>query len=167
MDQDRDQLRQVEDARERVAQDVRSVAENANVVERTKETVQDKVDDAKSMVSDRVRDAREKLETARDTMQESVQNMTSSLGNLNPMENPIGMLLAGLAVGFLIGLALPVTRFEAERIGPITDDVKDRMRRARSEVMRRGGDVIKETIEASREAAVNSLREQTREMGME
>jgi len=139
MDQDRNQLRQVEDARERVAQDVRSVAENANIVERTKETVQDKVDDAKSMMSDRVRDAREKLETARDTMQESVQNMTSNLGNLNPMENPIGMLLAGLAVGFLIGLALPVSRFEAERIGPITDDVKDRMRRARGEVMRRGG----------------------------
>jgi len=167
MDQDRDQLRQVEDARERVAQDVRSVAENANIVERTKETVQDKVDDAKSMVSDRVRDAREKLETARDTMQESVQNMTGNLGNLNPMENPIGMLLAGLAVGFLIGLALPVSRFEAERIGPITDDVKDRMRQARSEMMRRGGEVIKDTIEASREAAVNRLREQTREMGME
>ena len=139
MDQDRDQFRQVEDARERVAQDVRSVAENANVVERTKETVRDKVDDAKSMVSDRVRDARQKLETARDTMQESVQNVTSNLGNLNPMENPIGMLLAGLAVGFLIGLALPVSRFEAERIGPITDDVKDRVRRARGEVMRRGG----------------------------
>lgn len=170
MDQERDQVRQVEEARERVAQDVRSVAENANVVDRAKENVQGKVDDAKSMVSERVRGAREKLESARDTMQSSVQNMASSvrenIKSPNPMENPIGMLLAGLAVGFLIGLALPVTRFESERIRPLTDDMKDRMRQAGSEVVRRGGEVIKETIEAGREAATTSIREQARDMGV-
>ncbi len=155
MDQERDQIRQVEDARERVAADVRNVAENANVVERTKETVQGKVDDAKSMMGDRVRDARDKLEDARDTMQGSVRSMASNIGNMNPMENPIGMLIAGLAVGFLIGMLLPVTRFEAERIGPITDDIKDRARQAGGEVMRRGTEVIIESIETSREATLN------------
>jgi ElaB/YqjD/DUF883 family membrane-anchored ribosome-binding protein len=170
MDQERDQVREVEEARQRVAQDVRSVAENANVVDRAKENVQGKVDDAKSMMSERVRGAREKLESARETMQSSVQNMASNMRenmkNPNPMENPIGMLFAGLAVGFLIGLALPVTRFESERIRPLTDDMKDRMRQAGSEVVRRGGEVIKETIDAGREAATTSLREQARDIGM-
>jgi ElaB/YqjD/DUF883 family membrane-anchored ribosome-binding protein len=170
MDQDRDQIRQVEDARERVAQDVRSVAENANVVERTKETVQGKVDDAKSAMSERVRSARDKLESARDSMQDSVQstmeNVRSNMGNINPMENPIGMLIAGAAVGFLIGLVLPITRFESQRLGPVADDMKDRMREAGSEVMRRGTEVIKETIDAGRQAATSSLREQTRDMGI-
>jgi ElaB/YqjD/DUF883 family membrane-anchored ribosome-binding protein len=171
MDQDRDQIRQIEDARERVAQDVRSVAENANVVERTKETVQGKVDDAKSVMSERVRTAREKLESARDNMQNSMQstveNMRSNMGNMNPMENPLGMLIAGAAVGFLIGLVLPITRFESQRLGPVADDMKDRMRAAGTEVMRRGGEVIKETIDAGRQAAQSSLREQTRDLGME
>lgn len=165
MDQDRDQIRQIEDARERLAQDVRSVAENANVVERTKETVQGKIDEAKSTVGQRVRDAREKLESARDSMQSTTQNMRSNIGNLNPLENPLGMMLAGLAVGFLIGLALPITRFESERLGPVADDVRGRMRHASGEVMRRGSEVIKETIDAGRQAATSSIREQVNDIG--
>ncbi len=161
MDQERNQVPEVEDARRRVAEDVRSVAANANVVERAKETAQNKVDDVKSAVGDRVQQTREKLADARDQMQDRVRNI-----NLNPTENPIGMLMAGVAVGFLIGLALPVTRFESERIGPLAQDMKDKARQAGTEVVRRGGEVIKETISASRDAATNSIREQTREMGM-
>ncbi len=161
MDQERSEVREIEEARERVAQDVRSVAYNANVVERAKESVQDRVDDAKQMMGERVRGAREKLESARDSMREMARNMPT-----NPTESPIGMLLGGLAIGFLIGMLLPVSRFESERIGPMTEEMKGRMRRAGSEVMRRGGEVIKETIESARETATSSIREQTRDMGM-
>lgn len=154
MDQERNQVREIEDARQRVADDVRSVAENANVVERAKETAQNKIDDVKSSVGNRVKQVRDKLQGARDSVQ------------LNPSENPIGMLIAGAAIGFLIGLALPVTRFESERIGPIAQDVKDKARQAGSEAVRRGGEVIKETISATRDAASSSIREQTRDLGM-
>ncbi len=165
MDQDRNQVPEVEDARRRVAEDVRNVAENANVVERAKETAQNKMDDVKSSVGDRVQQARDKLLSARDQVQDMASSTTRNI-RLNPSDNPIGMLIAGVAVGFLIGLALPVTRFESERIGPIANDMKDKARQAGSEVVRRGGEVIKETISASRDAATNSIKEQTREMGM-
>jgi len=75
------------------------------------------------------------------------------------------MLIGGLAVGFLIGLVLPVTRFESERIGPIADDMKGRVREAGNEVVRRGGEVIKETIEGGRQAATNAVREQMSDIG--
>ncbi|HET7815380.1 MAG TPA: hypothetical protein VFL13_13520 [Candidatus Baltobacteraceae bacterium] len=163
MDQERDQVREVELARERVAQDVRNVAENANVVQRTKENVQGRIDDAKDAVGDRVSDVRDKLSDARDSLASNLGSMRRNIGNVNPLENPVAMLIGGLAIGFLIGMVLPVTQFESERIGPITDDMKDRVRQAGSEVVRRGSEVIKETIEASREAATNSLREQTRD----
>jgi ElaB/YqjD/DUF883 family membrane-anchored ribosome-binding protein len=155
MDQERDQIREVEDARRRVAEDVRSVAENANVVERAKESAQSKMEDVKSSMGERVQQARSKLEDARDRMQQ-----------MNVSENPIGMLIAGAAIGFLIGLALPVTRFESERIGPMTEEMKEKARQASSEVMRRGTEVIKETISASKDAATNSIREQARDMGL-
>lgn len=158
MDQERDEVREVELARSRVAHDVRNVAENANVVERAKENVHDRIDDAKSAVSDKVSGMRDKLGDARDSI-------ASNLGNVNPLENPIAMLLGGLAIGFLIGMVLPVSRFEADRIGPITDDVKDRVRQAGGEVVRRGTEVIKETIEATKEAATTSLKEQARDFG--
>lgn len=164
MDQERNQIREVEDARRRVAEDARSVAENANVVERAKENAGSKVDDVKRAVGERVHQAREKLEGARDRLQRMALDGKQNM-RLNPSENPIGMLIAGVAVGFLIGLALPVTRFEAERFGPIAHDMKDRARQAGSEVARRGGEVIKETISAGKDAATNSIREQTRDMG--
>jgi len=160
MDQERDQIREVEDARRRVAEDVRSVAENANVVERAKESAQNKIDDVKSGVGERMHQAREKLQDAQRMAQERARNMS-----INPSENPIGMLFAGLAVGFLIGLALPVTRFESERLGPLTQDMKDKARQAGNEVVRRGGEVIKETITATRDAATNSIRDQVRDIG--
>ncbi len=160
MDQERSEVRQVEDARERVADDVRNVAYNANVVERAKETAQGRVDDAKQAMSERVRGARERLESARDSMRDMARNMP-----MNPADNPMGMLFAGLAVGFLIGMLLPVSRFESERLGPMTDEMKERMRQAGTEVMRRGGEVIKETIETATETARSSIREQTRDMG--
>lgn len=161
MDQERNQVPEVEDARRRVAEDVRSVAENANVVERAKESAQNKIDDVKSSVGQRVQGVRDKLEDARDQVREGARNI-----QLNPADNPIGMLIAGMAVGFLIGLALPVTRLESERLGPIAHDMKDKAKQAGSEVVRRGGEVIKETISAGRDAATNSIREQARDMGM-
>lgn len=103
MDQERNQIREIDDARRRVAEDVRSVAENANVVERAKETAQNKMDDMRSIMGQRVRQARDKLMDARDQMQ-----------RFSPNDNPLGMLIAGAAVGFVIGLVLPVTRLESE-----------------------------------------------------
>jgi len=138
MGQERYESREVEQARERVAEDVRNVAYNANVAERTEEIAQNKVGDARQAVI------------------KGVRNVT--------VENPMGMLLAGMAVGFLVGMMLPVTRFESERIGPMAEGLKDRAREAGSEVMRRGGEVIKDTIEGSKEAATASIRMQTADM---
>lgn len=150
MDQERPEIREIDDARERVASDVRSVARNANVVQRAKETAQGKVDETKAMVGSRVKGARDALLAAAPSA----------------TENPLGMMFAGLAIGFLIGMLLPVSRFERDRIGPIAEDVKQRARTAGTEVMRRGGEVIKETIESARESAKTSLREQAKDLGM-
>lgn len=164
MDQERSEVRQVEEARRRVADDVQSVAQNANVVERAKENVRGRIEDVKGSVSDRV-------SGVRDTMQQGMQGMSDRMQSMKPnlsfgADNPVGMLLAGLAVGFLAGLLLPVSRFESERLGPVAEDMRGRVEQARSEVVRRGGEVIKETIVAARETAGNSIREQTREMGL-
>lgn len=155
MDQERSESQRVEQARERVAQDVRSIAEGASVSNR--------IDAAKETVSSRVGAAREKLSQAQEALSHSVPENVRSL---KPGENPIGMLLAGLALGFLIGLVLPVTQFERERLRPLTDDAKDRLRETGGDLVRRGTDVIKETIEAGRDAATEKIKEQARDLGM-
>jgi hypothetical protein len=49
--------------------------------------------------------------------------------------NPLMMLAAGFGVGLLIGLLIPISRFERERLGPVADDLKHRAK-----------DAIKESI---------------------
>src|SRR5579872_1568419 len=182
MDQERSEVRQIEDARQRVAQDVQSVAYNANVVDRAKEKVQGRIDDVKDAVGDRIGDMQDRVGDVRDRVGDSVSGMRDRVSDVRDQlqdrmqgmarniplrgDNPIGMLLAGMAVGFLVGLILPVSRFESERLGPVAEEMKGRVRQAQSEVVRRGGEVIKETIEAARETASNSLREKSRDLGL-
>lgn len=135
MDQERSEVREVEDARRRVADDVRSIAHDANVVDRAKENMQCRVGDLRDRVSD-----------VRDQLQDRMQDM--SRGMRLRSANPIGMLLAGMAVGFLAGLLLPVRRSEDARLGPVAEEMKERARQARSEAIRRG-EVIKETIDVA------------------
>jgi hypothetical protein len=78
-----------------------------------------------------------------------VDRAKDALGNLQPADNPMLMLLGGLAVGFIIGMLIPVSRFENERLGPVADDLKGRVREAGAQAARRGGEVIKESIEAA------------------
>jgi hypothetical protein len=67
-------------------------------------------------------------------------------------DNPMLMLLGGLAVGFLIGMLVPVSRFEHEQLGPVADDLKGRVREAGAHAARRGGEMIKESIDAATES---------------
>src|SRR5215210_3328864 len=41
-------------------------------------------------------------------------------------ENPIGLALGSVAVGFVAGMLVPSTRVEDERLGPMADEVKER-----------------------------------------
>jgi hypothetical protein len=138
MDQERFDSREVREARDRVADDLRDVADNADAVRRSKDTIGDRIESAKSAA------------------QGAMSSAQDALGNLRPSENPMLMLLGGLAAGFLIGMIVPISRFENERLGPVAGDLKSRMREAGVQAARRGGEVIKESIEAATESAAAS-----------
>ncbi len=74
-------------------------------------------------------------------------------------DRPWLALAAGFAAGLLVGMLLPVTRFESERLGPIAEDLKERAREAGGAAIRKGSEAIKDSIEAGREAAVETMRE--------
>jgi gas vesicle protein len=76
-------------------------------------------------------------------------------------ENPLGLAIGGIAVGFLAGLLVPSSRVEDEKLGPMADQVKDQIKETGQEALDRGKDVAQQAAETAKEAG----REHAQEMG--
>jgi hypothetical protein len=152
---------EIEQTRGRMGDTVDQLAHKADVGARVKESVADKRDRLKQQmqgtaarVSDATPDVREGAEQAVGVAQ----------------ENPIGLALGGIAAGFLVGMALPSTRIEDERVGPMADEVKHRAVETGQEAVERGKQVAQDAAEAATESvqdATENVKETVRESGRE
>ena len=96
-------------------------------------------------------------------------------------ENPLGLALGSVAVGFIAGLMIPATRVERQKIGPIADQVVDKARETGQEALDRGKQVAQEAAQTARQVAeetkntaqeaaqrgVEDLRNSAQEQGQE
>lgn len=73
-------------------------------------------------------------------------------------ENPLGLALGALAVGFLAGLMTPVTDFEREKVGPIRDDLLERAQTVGGDVIEHGKQVLQETVQGAMQTAQQSAQ---------
>ena len=75
-------------------------------------------------------------------------------------ENPLGLAVGGIAAGFLLGLLVPSSRVEDEKIGPMADQVKDQIKETGQEAMERGKEVAQQAAQSAKETAQEAGREQ-------
>jgi gas vesicle protein len=75
-------------------------------------------------------------------------------------ENPLGLALGAVAVGFVGGLLIPSTRVEDEWLGPVADQIKDKARETGQEAMERGKEVAQQAAQSAKETAQEAGREQ-------
>ena len=68
-------------------------------------------------------------------------------------ENPVGLLLGALALGFLIGLVAPVTEIERERVGPVRDDLLEKAGNLGAGALEHGRQVLAETAQTAVQTA--------------
>jgi hypothetical protein len=68
-------------------------------------------------------------------------------------DNPLGLILVGLAIGTIVGVLVPVSKLEREKLGPLRDEVVDRARRAADDVVEHGRGVLEETLSAASASA--------------
>jgi hypothetical protein len=169
MGQDPDAIRQdIEQTRSEMSETVEAVGYKADVPSRAKEAVSEKVENVRSKVSDTATRARE-----------AVAGTASRAGDATPSrgevkqqsrrvagmarENPLGLAIGAAAIGFLAGLAVPSTRVEDERLGPVADQVKDRVRETGQEALDRGRQVAQDVAST----AADTARQRTQEQGQE
>ena len=79
-------------------------------------------------------------------------------------ENPLGLALGAAALGFLAGMVVPSTRIEDEKVGPIADDVKDRVKETGQEALERGKQVAQEAAQSAQETVKDSGQQHAEEL---
>jgi hypothetical protein len=68
-------------------------------------------------------------------------------------ENPLGLALGGLAAGFLVGMIIPSTKIEDEKVGPVADQVQETAVETGQEALDRGREVASQVAEQAVEGA--------------
>jgi ElaB/YqjD/DUF883 family membrane-anchored ribosome-binding protein len=176
MGQDPDAIRQdIAQTRSEMSETVGAVGYKADVPSRAKDKVSEKVDNVKNKVSDTATRAREAVAGTASRAGDTVSDTTSRVGDATPsggqvkqqakravglaQENPLGLAIGAAAIGFLAGLAVPSTRVENERLGPVADQVKDKVKETGQEALDRGKQVAQEVASSAAETARQSTQE--------
>jgi hypothetical protein len=79
-------------------------------------------------------------------------------------DNPLGLAVGSLAVGFLAGMLLPSTRVEDEKLGEMSDEVIDRAKQTGQEALERGKQVAQEAAQSAQETAKQSGQQHAEEL---
>jgi hypothetical protein len=79
-------------------------------------------------------------------------------------QNPIGLALGSVAVGFVAGMLIPSTRVEDEKIGPMADQMKERAKETGQEALDRGKQVAQDAAQSATETAKESGQQQAEEL---
>jgi hypothetical protein len=148
---------EIEETRARMGETVEALGHKADVKSRMKESVAEKKDSLVASVSD-----------GKDAVVGKADALVSRVGGIVPggeqikggaakvgvsKENPLGLAVAGAAVGFLVGTLLPKTAVEDEKLGEISDQVTDKAKEAGHETLDRGKSVAKDALTAAAHAA--------------
>jgi hypothetical protein len=151
-----------------MSETVEAIGYKADVPSRAKDKVSQTVDNMKNKVSGTATRAKE-----------AVTGTTSRVGEATPsggqvkqqakravglaQENPLGLAVGAVALGFLAGLAVPSTQMENQRLGPVADQVKDKVKETGQEALERGKQVAQEAASS----AADTAKEQTQEHGQD
>ena len=143
MGQDPDAIRrEIEETRERMGETVGAIGYKADVPSRAKEKV-----------SGTVQSVKESITGTASSVTGSVSDATPSAGDVKQaakrgagiaQENPLGLAVGSIAIGFLAGMLIPTTNVENEKLGPVADQVKDQVMETGQEALERGKQVAQE-----------------------
>ena len=148
MGQDTGRIREeIEDTRARMGDTVEALGYKADVPSR---------------VSDKVGNVREKITGATPDTGQVKDGAKQAVGVAQ--QNPIGLALGSVAVGFVAGMLIPSTRVEDEKLGPMADQMKERAKETGQEALDRGKQVAQDAAQSAAETAKESGQQQAEEL---
>jgi Protein of unknown function (DUF3618) len=150
--------RQIERTREQMGNTVEALGHKADVKTRAKENIAGKRDRLKERITGAAGSVSDATPDAGD-MKEGAQRAVGVA-----QENPIGLALGSVAVGFVAGMLVPSSRVEDEKLGPVADEVKERAKETGQEALQRGREVAQSAAQSAKETAQESGRQHAEEL---
>jgi gas vesicle protein len=181
MGEDTRQIRhEIEDTRARMTETVDAIGYRADVKTRTKDAIAERKDSTMSKareVVDRVVGSVPDLPSGAhvskpgfvpdgDQVREGARQVKEGARQAASVAqaNPIGLGIGAIAVGFLAGMAIPSTRIEDERLGELSDQVKEQARSVGQDAVEHGKQVIEETAHSAAFAVQESGQQHGEEL---
>ncbi len=159
MGQDPDTIRrEIEQTRERMGETVEALGYKADVPSRTKEKVTGTVTGVKDRIIGTAGSVNEATPSAGDVKQAAQRGASVA------QENPLGLAIGSIAVGFVAGMLVPATRIEDEKLGEVSDQVKQTAKETGQEALERGKQVAQEAAQSAQETVKDSGQQHAEEL---
>jgi len=150
--------RDIEETRERMGDTVDALAYKADVKTRAKESVSDKVDSVKEKITG----AKDSVSDSSPSGQDVKQGAKKAVGIAQ--SNPLGLALGSVAVGVVAGLLLPSTKVEDEKLGPVADQVKEKVAETGQQALDHGKQVASDVADSAKQTAKESGQQHAQEV---
>ena len=137
--------RDIEETRERMGETVEALGYKADVPSRAKEAVSGRITSVKESIAGAAGSVNESTPSTGDVKQ------AARKGAGVAQENPLGLAIGSVAIGFLAGMLIPSTNVENEKLGPVADQVKDTARQTGQEALEHGKQVALEVASTAPE----------------
>ena len=138
---------EIADTRERMGETIDALGYKADVKSRAKDNVSGKVDSVKERLGLAGQKASDVTPDA-----EQVNGQVRRAAGV-AQENPLGLAVGAVAVGFLAGMLVPSSRVEDEKLGPMADRVKEQAKETGHEALERGKEVAQSAAQSAAETA--------------
>ena len=129
-------------------------------IEQTRAEMSDTVD-ALGYKADVKSRAKEKIVGVKDNVKDKVAGSTPDTGEVKQkarrassiaQENPLGLAIGSVAVGFVAGMLIPSTRVEDEKLGEASDTVIDKVKETGQEALEHGKQVAQDAAQTAKES---------------
>jgi hypothetical protein len=153
---------EIETTRQEMGDTIEAIGYKTDVKARAGDFVSEKkeaVTGAVTGVKDKVTSGVTRVTPSREDVRHGAQRVSSTA-----QQNPVGMAVGAAAVGFLVGMLVPRTRVEDERLGEVSDDLKSRVGEAGQEAIERGKNVLGEAAQQAKETVVERGKEESQDL---
>jgi gas vesicle protein len=137
---------------------IEAIGYKTDVKARAKDSVSARTDAVKDKVAGVMGRANDSTPSGGDVKQGAKQAVSTA------QENPLGLAIGAVAVGFVAGMLIPGTSIEDEKIGPMADQLKEQARETGQEALEHGKQVAQDVAESAQETVKESGQQHAQEL---